>query len=171
MADSRKTLGEFLEARTPGSGKDRISMNPDKGSDNILNEGDDLGIDPFTDGHLLNFDADDVSLLSDYLYFLVSEYQYIRGSEGSGQPSNSYRPANSTSEAVSAHKGDNLQNDHANAVAYAVDSDSTTFLEYLFLFFITEEAAEHASLNPLLFAHFVKAPCRDFFIVGKAITF
>tara|TARA_Y100001963_G_scaffold160093_1_gene267778 strand:- start:30406 stop:34233 length:3828 start_codon:yes stop_codon:yes gene_type:complete len=130
MADSRKTLGEFLEARTPGSGKDRISMNPDKGSDNILNEGDDLGIDPFTDGHLLNFDADDVSLLSDYLYFLVSEYQYIRGSEGSGQPSNSYRPANSTSEAVSAHKGDNLQNDHANAVAYAVDSDSTTFLEY-----------------------------------------
>lgn len=70
---TRQTLRDFLTSA--GSVASSVSMPVDPGSDGVIGEGDDLGVEPGTRMPLLDFDSGD-SLLTDYTSYVTRNNDY-----------------------------------------------------------------------------------------------
>ena len=119
MSDTftRKSLKEFLQSLADegvieSDAVERITLNiQDRNGNGSIGESDDLGIDPFTGKPLLFSDVEEsMSLLTEYLFFLMTNYEYIRGSlaggTDTGKPANPFHPSKAAAEASSHFKGD-----------------------------------------------------------------
>lgn len=107
---TRQTLRDFLTS--VGSVKDSISIPVDPGSNGIVDDGDDLGIETQTGKPLLRFD-DAQSLLGDYVSYITRE--------------NDFPLSPGTHSAPGSNRGDALSNAETQSATevYAPDSGPT----------------------------------------------